>query len=975
MKKFLNYVFALLIFATTGLMLVACNKDEHTHTYSSEWKYDETKHWHETTCGHPEAEQRNNHTFGDIIIDEAPTPIKNGHGHKTCSGCGLTIYNIKVEYVIDTNADVTLIFDVRGGEPIAPVTVKAGTTIDLTQYNVTRTDGADFKFEGWIVGGKLVESIKIIGDTVAHASYSCDDFLGKQIINLGRYPKTRVTDQTIINALDAMEFSDRNSSGYYEYQGEEYAKEICMFNSSFGYERGKAYYFKVEPITWIGSNGRWTTLEIIDFVDSYKLLEYLNGDFYNSLTAEEKAVLGETKLNADEKYKFYLWNVNTFASSHSSQSDKKLPLTDYALCKDDTESYKDDRFTTKYWLLNPLNYSGLDNIGFYNFDNKGDYTEDVTYMEKAGLLPCFSFDFKGVTKMKGDETIRVTFKSNGGTSIDPKVLIANEKYNLATPEKEGYKFVGWYKDEQLTQFVNAYNFSNNKDVTLYAKWEVKPDEPDVYNISYELNGGTFDSSITLDTEFLEGEVITLPKPKKDSTVSYNYKFDGWYLEKDFKTKVTSTQGMADNVKVYAKWIEEGIYFYIEYNLSNGESIVETDYPTKVLRAEGTMELPTAKYDGYVFIGWKERGYSELITSINTLRTGSVELTPYWVKAYYLTWNLGEGTLANENELPEVIYAGAPSIDFTSFVPHKEGYKFLYWNISWLSAGNKYGVGYTETLDFTDGFNLPKTSSTPYITAVYSQVFKLNLNLMGGNVEGNTDDITIDFGRTEGTITFKNPTKEGATLLGWANNNSCSSIVTYYDMNTYRDKPYFTVNTDGTTTFDSVKLFGYNSSTGSNDLYEFDTIYAIWDKVTISFNTGLDGVEKQSIVVNYKENINLGDAIYALENTNDLKFGGWFKDEDYSVKYDISTYFCVNTIVYAKWLSKLTVTLIFEDGTQEEQYIYEGETIDSINYRVGSGQYLGGVYFDEALTRKLSYSQMSNYKPKEDITLYVVRKNI
>ena len=973
MKKLFTFLLALLMFTTTALTLIAC-KEEHTHTYSSEWEHDDTHHWQESTCGHQDAVVKAAHTYGEIIVDQPATPTEKGHGHKTCSVCGLTKYNVEVEFVVDPTADVTLIFDVRGGQAIDPVTVKAGTTIDLTQYTVEREELDGITFEGWIVGGQKVESIELVGNTVAHASYSCDEYLGKQSIKLGKYPQSKVTDQSIIDALDKMEYSDRNSSGYYEYQGEEYAKEVCIFDSSFGYEQGGTYYFKVEPITWVASNGGWTTSQIIDFVDSYNLLEYLNGDFYNSLTDAEKAVIGDTNLNSENPYKFYLWNVNTFASSHSSAADRKLPLTDYALCKDNTEFYKEDRFTTKYWLLNPVNNSGIDTVSFYNFDNNGNYDVDVTYMEKAGLLPCFSFDFQGIEKMKGDDTVRVTFNSNGGSEIAAKTLIAGEKYDLDTPEKEGYNFVGWYKDAELTQFVSASNFSSTEDVSLYAKWEVKPEEPDVYNVSYELNGGAFDSSITLETEFLEGEVITFPKPKKDSTVSYNYKFDGWYLEEDFQTKVTSTEGMTDNVRVYAKWIEEGIYFYIEYNLNYGESIVEANYPTKVLRAEGTIELPTAQYDGYLFIGWKERGHDDLITSISTLRTGSVELTPYWTRAYNLTWNLGGGTLENEADLPDVIYADAPTIDFTRFVPEKDGHKFLYWSVSWLSAGNKYGVGYTETLNFTDGFNLPQTSSEPYVTAVYSQVFTLKLNLMGGNVDGSIEEVAIDFGRTEGAITFKNPTKEGATLLGWAKDPSCSSQAEYSDLSGYHN--YFTINQDGTTTFQSSKLFGYNSSTGTNDQYEFDTIYAIWDKITISFDTGIDGVTKKPIVIDYKQNINLGDATYSLENANDMKFGGWCRMVNGNeIIYTSSTYFCVDTVVYAKWLSKLTITLVFEDGTQEEQYIYEGETIDSINYRVGSNQYLGGVYFDEALTNKLSYSQMSNYKPKSDITLYVVRKTL
>ena len=93
----------------------------------------------------------------------------------------------------------------------------------------------------------------------------------------------------------------------------------------------------------------------------------------------------------------------------------------------------------------------------------------------------------------------------------------------------------------------------------------------------------------------------------------------------------------------------------------------------MLCAEGTIELPTAQRDGSIFLGWKERGHSEIITSLSTNRSsysGAVELTPCWSRAYSITWNLDGGTLENQEDLPQVIYLNAPNIDFTDLVPQK-----------------------------------------------------------------------------------------------------------------------------------------------------------------------------------------------------------------------------------------------------------------------------------------------------------------
>ncbi len=972
MKKILTLVLSLLMFTTAGASLIACGGggDAHEHTFSEEWSTDATYHWRNATCEHTdEVGEKGEHAYGEIVVDEPATPIKKGKGHKTCTVCGRTIYNLEVDYTYDPNSYATLVFDVRGGEPIEPVKVKAGTTINLADYTVQRDGAEDFEFEGWIVGGKKVDSIVLTGNMVAHASYSIDDYVGKQSIQLGRYPQTVVTDQNVINALDAMEFSDRNANGYYEYQGNEYAKEVCTFESNaFNFERFKSYYFKVEPITWVRSNGRWTTLQVLDFVDEYKLLEYLNGDFYNTFNDLEKSIIGDTKLNEEDPYKLFLWNVDEFASSHPTATDKKQSLTDYALFKDDTKYYKEDRFTTDYWLLNPINYSGIDTVSHYTFTGNN-WQTDAAYLDKAGLIICLNLDFDGITSMTGDELVTLTYNTNGGDALDADVIIADEKYQLPTPTKEGFEFLGWYKDAELKQFVSAYNFETDKDLILYAKWKELPPVPDTFTITYELNGGAFASLTNVKNEFTEESVVTFLNPTKASSISYTYKFEGWYLEENFVTKVTSTAGLTDNVTVYAKWKEEGIYFFINYEIEYWHSLIDGTNPTKILRAEGSFNLPSVMGDSnQMFIGWKEKGHSEIITSISTNRTSNVTLTPVFIRAYDITWNLSGGTLENEEDLPTVIYADAPAIDFTQLVPTKEGYKFLYWNVSWKG---RYGVGYETILSFPDGYNLPTTSSTPTITAVFSQVYSLKVDYMGGNVDGDTDIEVIDFGATEGAITFKNPVKEGATLLGWSDHSACYSEATYSDL--YGNHVYFKVNTDGTTTFESSKMFSYNSSTGVNDIYRFDTIYAIWDKVTVSFVTNMDGVTKDPITVTYNQSFDVTGEEFILANTNDKKFGGWYKDEALTNKCSSSALFYTNGVLYAKWLPKLTITIVFEDGSTDVQYVFEGDTLSTITYQLGTGQYFGGAYLDEGLTNKIS--SLSKYKPKGDMTIYIVRKNL
>ena len=59
--------------------------DGHTHNYGTEWKYDETNHWHECECGNKA--DITAHTFKQIIDKEA-TATEKGSKHEKCTVCG-----------------------------------------------------------------------------------------------------------------------------------------------------------------------------------------------------------------------------------------------------------------------------------------------------------------------------------------------------------------------------------------------------------------------------------------------------------------------------------------------------------------------------------------------------------------------------------------------------------------------------------------------------------------------------------------------------------------------------------------------------------------------------------------------------------------------------------------------------------------------------------------------------------------------
>ena len=63
------------------------------------------------------------------------------------------------------------------------------------------------------------------------------------------------------------------------------------------------------------------------------------------------------------------------------------------------------------------------------------------------------------------------FDTNGGSDIDTVTEWEYSTIDLDdyVPEKEGYKFVGWYADEDLTKEIDEVYLT--QDTTVYAKWE------------------------------------------------------------------------------------------------------------------------------------------------------------------------------------------------------------------------------------------------------------------------------------------------------------------------------------------------------------------------------------------------------------------------------------------------------------------------------------------------------------------------
>lgn len=147
------------------------------------------------------------------------------------------------------------------------------------------------------------------------------------------------------------------------------------------------------------------------------------------------------------------------------------------------------------------------------------------------------------------ETLEFTvlFESNDGTTVVDRVVKSNQLVEKPNdPTKPNHKFIGWYKNEELTTVWNFKTDIVTTDIILFAKWEEVATE---YRVNFNSNGGTIVTSKNVKEDNL------IEKPN-DPTKT-NFVFKGWYKEEGLVNEWNfEVDKVVRDITLYAKW-EEG----------------------------------------------------------------------------------------------------------------------------------------------------------------------------------------------------------------------------------------------------------------------------------------------------------------------------------------------------------------------------------------------------------------------------------
>ena len=250
---------------------------------------------------------------------------------------------------------------------------------------------------------------------------------------------------------------------------------------------------------------------------------------------------------------------------------------------------------------------------------------------------------------------------NGGSGKEKVVYtITDEDFELPTPTRNGYEFVGWTGERITTPQTSVKipkGSTGNKAYT--ANWQVIK-----YTIITLLEGGNAGSSGAY--AYTVEETFTLPTPTRTG-----YTFWGWTGEGITKPQpsVTIPRGSTGDKTYIENWVETGYTITLDLNGGSGkEKVIYT-------MTDEDFELPTPTRNGYEFVGWTGERITTPQTSVKIPKgsTGNKAYTANWkVIRYTITLVTNGGAV-----IASIRYTVEDSVTLP-IPPERPGYEFAGW---------------------------------------------------------------------------------------------------------------------------------------------------------------------------------------------------------------------------------------------------------------------------------------------------------
>ena len=216
--------------------------------------------------------------------------------------------------------------------------------------------------------------------------------------------------------------------------------------------------------------------------------------------------------------------------------------------------------------------------------------------------------------------IEYTIAFVGATASSIKYTVEDTVTLPAGLTKTGYKFNGWFEDEEFTKPISKIDKGSVGDKTVYAKWTI---------IEYTI---TFVGATASSIKYTVEDTVTLPV----GLTKTGYEFNGWFEDEKFTKPISKIdEGSVGDKTVYAKTTP------IQYTITFVGNITNSSIKYTV---EDLFDLPVGNAKNYYeFAGWFED--EALTKSISKIENGSYGNKTIYAKTTYhpLIFTLVEDT--------------------------------------------------------------------------------------------------------------------------------------------------------------------------------------------------------------------------------------------------------------------------------------------------------------------------------------------
>jgi len=299
-----------------------------------------------------------------------------------------------------------------------------------------------------------------------------------------------------------------------------------------------------------------------------------------------------------------------------------------------------------------------------------------------------------------------------GTTAANSGYLCNTPVTLTATPAQGYTFTGWSVNGQIVSADAEYDIIATQNSTLVATYA-----PNKYNITWELNGGTYTGQAQLPTTYTYGEAYTLPTANELN--KDNHTFGGWYDNAQFTgnpiTEI-STTAMGDTA-FYAMWTTDAFAITL-IQPSNGT--ISSD-PAQTAAVGAQVILTATPNEGYSFDAWEVRNTTtgqtvDVANNQFIMPAGNVEVhASFTLNSYDVIATVNPvdgGTITGAGTFS---HGGVATLTATA----NEGYRFINWTSNQTEISTETSVAITVTSDtnLVANFQALEKVATPTFTPV------------------------------------------------------------------------------------------------------------------------------------------------------------------------------------------------------------------------------------------------------------------